>query len=956
MRQGPLRGALGIVIALTLPGVVRAQPPAEGPRVAIEDRATGSALAVLDKSGPLPFPVAVRIHVSDVSALDSLDTRLSALATRQIPLWLALDAPASATDLDAWRARLRDLLARYGSSVSVLEIRADDQPVAVARFAVQTAATESAVQGARIRVALGGDAMADAERRASVYSTGLVPYVDLLAVPADRQPDAEMWLQAHDPQAELALLPPTVTDGVGAVFVEGTLAQAGSRAAIRAWPPAMATAAALRALAPVARVLTHNLVAIDARDVTLTMTAAGAETGVHHRLFFDPETFGTYFAYWGVRADEPLTVDLSVRVNGAPRLFDLVAGSETLVRDAVIDPVRTRVRLRLPLTGRPMFVDFNDGARPLVDSIAVSARADLSVMEIIARHQRQQRAQDAVLETYVAQARMEQHFRPTLADPGYDVVAENTYFAARDGVEWAEHSFSVNGSKWGVDRPPFPLLQPEKVLALPLLLRFDEGYTYRLVGQERVGEFDCYVVKFEPVRDDPSLYAGTVWIDRRTFARVRVQAVRSNLPAPVISNDETHEYSVAATIHGQPIFLFTSLEARQILLVAGRNLLVEKRVRFSDFRVNDPDFAAARAAARESDAVMLRETPDGLRYYVKEDGRRVVRDQPTRDLKAVAMGVTLDPSYSFPLPIFGLNYLNFQFKSPDAQLAILFAGVLAAGNIQRSNFGARNVDASVDFFAIAAPSSDRLYGPQGEDPAVRVLTWPLSTGANLGWQATPFQKVTLQYQFRFDGFVSDRTTAPDFVVPSSTVTNGIGGAWEYRRGGSNVVSNAAWFRRASWKPWGQGMVTSPTFVKYSAAFSRDFYLDVFQKLHINASWFSSRDTDRFSKYQFGMFEDTRIHGVPSSGVRYGELAMARTAYSINIFEQYRLDLFLEHAWGREDAGRGVWDGIPAIGVAVNVRAPWDTMLRVDAGKSWLPSRFDRLGSATLQVMLLKPLR
>jgi hypothetical protein len=52
----------------------------------------------------------------------------------------------------------------------------------------------------------------------------------------------------------------------------------------------------------------------------------------------------------------------------------------------------------------------------------------------------------------------------------------------------------------------------------------------------------------------------------------------------------------------------------------------------------------------------------------------------------------------------------------------------------------------------------------------------------------------------------------------------------------------------------------------------------------------------------------------------------------------------------------VWDGIPAIGVAVNVRAPWDTMLRVDAGKSWLPSRFDRLGSATLQVMLLKPLR
>ena len=48
-----------------------------------------------------------------------------------------------------------------------------------------------------------------------------------------------------------------------------------------------------------------------------------------------------------------------------------------------------------------------------------------------------------------------------------------------------------------------------------------------------------------------------------------------------------------------------------------------------------------------------------------------------------------------------------------------------------------------------------------------------------------------------------------------------------------------------------------------------------------------------------MFDDTRIHGVPASGVRYGELAMARGSYSLNIFEQYRLDLFLDRAWGRD---------------------------------------------------------
>ena len=73
----------------------------------------------------------------------------------------------------------------------------------------------------------------------------------------------------------------------------------------------------------------------------------------------------------------------------------------------------------------------------------------------------------------------------------------------------------------------------------------------------------------------------------------------------------------------------------------------------------------------------------------------------------------------------------------------------------------------------------------------------------------------------------------------------------------------------------------------------------FQKIHLNAAWFSGRDLDRFSQYQFGLFDDTRIHGVPASGVRYGELAMARGSYSLNVFEQYRLDFFVDQAWGRQ---------------------------------------------------------
>ena len=189
-----------------------------------------------------------------------------------------------------------------------------------------------------------------------------------------------------------------------------------------------------------------------------------------------------------------------------------------------------------------------------------------------------------------------------------------------------------------------------------------------------------------------------------------------------------------------------------------------------------------------------------------------------------------------------------------------------------------------------------------------MLTWPLSTGLNVGWQYTPFQKLTAQYQFRFDGFVRDTTTSEDFTVPSSTVTNGLGASWEYRRGGYSLLLNGTRFRRATWQRVGRAFRPDGTladsagqrsYTKYSASLSRDFYFNVFHKIHLNGAWFGGSDLDRFAKYQFGMFDDTRIHGVPASGVRFGDLAMARGSYSLNIFEQYRLDLFLEQAWGRD---------------------------------------------------------
>ena len=175
-----------------------------------------------------------------------------------------------------------------------------------------------------------------------------------------------------------------------------------------------------------------------------------------------------------------------------------------------------------------------------------------------------------------------------------------------------------------------------------------------------------------------------------------------------------------------------------------------------------------------------------------------------------------------------------------------------------------------------------------------------------------------------------------------------------------MTANGTWYARASWDAWGpaDALELDPprTYVKYSANVSKDFFISTFQKVHLNGAYFGGRRLDRFSRYQFGLFDDTRIHGVPASGVRFDELTMARGSYSFNIFEQYRFDLFLDQAWGRDRRIDAAWRPLTGFGAAINLRAPMNTILRADIGKSILPARFGDVGSMVFQVMILKPLK
>ena len=915
--------------------------------------------------------IAVRLTVPAIALSAALPdpilaTRLRAYGDARIPVWLAIGIPLATADVDTWRTALRQVLHEHGGRISLLEVQTGTAASAVALYALRVAAIETHSTSQSLLVAVSGAFVGSRRARAAMKAADIMPYIDLLALGAndevaagiawfhDVQPDG-MVLQIDD---TLPSLPDAAArDCVGhVVWTVGTPVRA---QALRGTPDAQR--ACVMALDRVNLLLTGEISELDPATVALSLMQGGRDVAalIRHRVLFDKRTTSTLLVVDGAASSVPLDASLRVAVEGRPVAVDLETGQRTPLPDVQRDAATAHVRVRVTPTGHLTLINFSEGASDVfTDQTGVTAAQQLTVEQIIARHQQRQNVEDQALRNYIADVRMSQHFRPTMTDPGYDIVTENRYYVDESGIEWEELSFAVNGSKWGADRPPFPLLQPEKVLSLPFQLRFDNDYHYKLDGIGSVGGVDCYVVGFEPARTGRALYRGSVWINRRTFAKVQVRTVQTDMSAPVVSNEETHHYHTLATPEGRHVTLMAELSARQIIMIAGRNILLEKRVAFDRFQVNTSGFLDKRAQARSGDRIMYRDTDAGVRYFVKENGVRVVSTRRTTGVKALAMGTLLDPSYAFPLPIVGINYLDFEFGSPDTQFALLFAGVLAAGNIQRAKLAGTPLDGSLDFFGIAAPSTDRIFQEGEERDEERLLTWPLTVGGNLGWQYTPFQKVMMQYQFRFDGFVRDRTTAESFRLPSSTTTHGLGAAWEVKRAGFSILASSTWYRRSDWDAWGaEGIdeASDQTYVKYMASLSRDVYVGPFQKLHLNAAYFGGRRLDRLSRYQFGLFDDTRIHGVPASGIRFDDLRIVRGAYSFNVFDQYRFDMFLDQGWGRDRSRTQQWQPLTGLGIAFNMRAPWSTILRVDVGKSFLPEEYQGQGSATAQIMLMKPL-
>ena len=961
-------------------------PPLRG--VAVEETLDGEAVladalneALLRAAG---LPVVARIVLARAELeptpgafrFERLDERIERYKTKGVPVLLAVRGPLSRPEeAPQWRSFVRALAERYRGSVRGYELGeiSEDQPLPPAKdfaFLIKLAAVELRTADKDALLFLAGPRLIDLAWQQNLFSEDVAAYVDALVLPAgplgfaDALARTDALLEREDPTATI-MVTGVVLEADPAAAARRVLAdqlrRVGTRSVLVSYVGGVpAVAEALRAVDQVKDVLTGEVVRLEDGAARLKLVTDGKEvtSTFPHVLLYNLGNFSTYLVYDVAPGQAgSLAVELGDPVGRKPLLRDAIPGKSAPLPGFVWDRQAGLTRVSSPLADRPLLVEFSYAEAAPAARTEVTERVLPPVGEIVFRHQQVQAAQDARLRSFLANAQIETHFRPNAADPGFDVVTQNRFFSDKEGSEWEETSFTLNGSKWGRDRPPFPLLQPEKVLSLPLDLRLTRDYRYRLAGVESVLGRECYAVRFEPAGEGKSLYKGTVWLDTESFAKLKVQAVQTRLEAPVVSNEEIQFFDREATVDGVPVYLLSRFTSRQVMLVAGRNLLVERMVRFSDFVVNAPDFPERRRVARAGDNIMYRDTDQGLRYFTKKGDERVVQDRPVTSAKALALGVTFDPSYDYPLPLVGINYLNFEFLGKDSQLAVLFGGVLALANLQRPKAIGDKVDLSVDLFAIAVAVNDQVFATGGEVLGARLRNRPFSTGLNLGYQLTSFQKLLFNYQFRYDAYSADAKTAPSFTPPVDTVTNGFGLGYEYRRGGYSFTLGEAYYRRASWEPWGTGEGYSPderSYQKWAASLSKDFFFGAVHKVHLNLAYYGGQHLDRFSMYQFGMFDENKIRGVPSAGVRFEELAMFRGAYSFNVFEQYRLDLFLDQALGRGPGGEGLRESITGLGLGVNLKGPKGTMVRGEIGKSFLPDRYRGSGTVVGQILILKP--
>ncbi len=835
-----------------------------------------------------------------------------------------------------------------------------------------------------VRLALAAKASNAGLRLAFVFQPGFVgrhgdlvkrlaTYSDLLGTTySDGWRQDAAWIAEHALNKPLILkVPPLGSDaGTSAVtssLLTATLAASGTSVEI-VWsepPDAKAAAAVCAVNSSMTRSITSNMFPTDSAASPFSVAVEGVGNDQHRWFGAGPSDVVIV-----ARVDATPGHSKTVRLQGIKpgpfeiKWYDPATGAQ--LPAGAVTKTNKGFAQTCDCTGEYALISIHaqsEADQTLYNTVEVKGGVDLKIEEIIARWQQNREAQKQRLANYLASSFMSLHFESTNLGPGFDVSMQLEEFFSRDGqMEVAQKEFYVNGVKFGKNHEfPLPQIEPEKVLTQPLELKLNERYDYKLWGTEQVNGVMCYVIGVEPrLRDrsrdksrdklpDEALYSGKIWIDGTTFREVKQYLSQRGARSNVLVNTETQNFELVSDPNGHQFNLLRSISAQQLLNAAGRDFVVQRKVQFSNYRINSPEFSGALADEHSSDDPMFRDTDQGLRSLQKKGGERVLVDKSVKRIESLIAGAMYGGTFNFPIPFLGISIADFDFHHTGAQLSTFFAGPILVSDLSKQYQPKFRL--ALDLALSGLPGENRIYSSNTELLQGEVWTWEQTTGLRASWQPSTHLSVTASTYLAYDNFLRTSKAAEVYELPRNGLNVLPGLEIKYNRKGYVFDAQGTRGERINWRPFGCSSLALPpagcgsssstpppqntllvqrpqnAFTLYNADLNKDYYIGKFTKGGWDLSYWGGNQLDRFSRYFPSFLSSPRLHGIPPGTDSFDAIAMANVHYGFHLLDFMKIDGMYAYARARNQEESLQFRKFDGLEVNLNTPGPLGTLVQ-----------------------------
>lgn len=562
--------------------------------------------------------------------------------------------------------------------------------------------------------------------------------------------------------------------------------------------------------------------------------------------------------------------------------------------------------------------------------VTVTGAQTYDVPALLATMRGAQLRDRAALRTFEADLSVDLHLQSSRG-PGMDLGFRFRAFEALgDSEELVQRQVLLNGVNAKLpEGVQLPIVESRTSLAQPVALSLTERYRYTDAGPGGPG---ARLLHFEPVDPNPTLLRGQLKVEEASGRILEETSEREGLPGTVKSERRLITYGAVGS-SWRPL----RTQTFERWLSPGGISQVQRTISFSNPAVNAEGFEARRVQARQSTGTMLKQTKDGVRYFVPQpDGTRRIEEKPRTSGRGLGLLLLMDPGLGVPvLPVGGFGYSDFNAFNKGIQLNALIAGVFNRVTVAVPHLpGGFDLNVNASAMLLSTDQRPVEEGRLLAKDAVgrRFGTFSLEAGHDLGRGF----RAELQGRFQYDryGLARDHRTE-GFLLPPSGWTRELRGelSWLWRG------FQARTYYGKGARPDGlfgapgavQPVTDHGTFRRWGGTLSLDRQLRPNLWFHGEAGTVTGRGFDRFQALYVGGLNDGSVAGIRSNALAADRITSAKASLALPSGANLRLSLGLEHAQARSlDDGRNYrFSGLSAVGDLPGFW--WFTTCRINLG-------------------------